>query len=278
MPQREINGFTMNYSDQGQGDTLIFHHGWLSTLHHWDEVIPHLLHRYRCIAVDARGCGLSNEPHAGHTMRQYADDVLSLARELGIERCTLIGHSMGGVIATYAALQAPEVVERIVLVSSTPSADLIDPGLMASLIDAGEAIASGDRAVAAGFLSSIWVRPDAAKLSATVDVAMANSPEFTRESIKSVAEAHNNDLLAGLQTPTLAITGAADPFLPAALETMQRLPHATLHVLTGACHMPLFEAPVELAAAIDEFVQHGVITAEMVAAGAAETTATASPA
>lgn len=277
MPQREINGFTMNYTDEGHGEVLIFHHGWLSTLHHWDAVIPHLLARYRCIAVDTRGCGHSREPKAGHAMRQYAADVLSLAQELEIERFTLIGHSMGGIVATYAAFQAPDVVERIVLVSSTPSADLIDPGLLTALVDAGEAIASGDRAVAAGFLSSIWVRPDAAKLSAAIDVAMANSPEFTRESIKSVAEAHNNDLLAGLQTPTLAITGAADPFLPAALETMQRLPRATLHVLTGACHMPLFEAPAELAAAIDEFVQHGVITAEMVAAGAGETTASARP-
>ena len=268
MPTQEVNGFRMNYEDRGQGEVLLFQHGWLSTLRKWDGVIPHLEYRYRCIAVDARGCGQSERTKDGHTMRQYADDVLGLARALGIDRFTMIGHSMGGVIATYAALQAPDTVERLVYVASTPSADLIDASLLAALVSAGEAIAGGDRALASDFLSSIWVRPDPATLSAAVDEAMANSPEFTRESIKSCAEAHNNDLLTEIRAPSLAVTGAADPFLPAAIATRERLPNATLHVFNGVCHMPPDEVPAELAAVIDDFVRHGVVTAETVAAGA----------
>ena len=134
MPQCEINGFTMNYEDRGQGEVLIFQHGWLSTLHVWDGVIPHLEDRYRCIAVDTRGCGESSRTKEGHSIDQYADDVLALARGLGIDRFTMIGHSMGGVIATHAALKAPEVVERMVLVASTPSVDLLDAGLVSALV------------------------------------------------------------------------------------------------------------------------------------------------
>jgi pimeloyl-ACP methyl ester carboxylesterase len=269
MPFQEVNGFRMHYEEQGQGEVLLLQHGWLSTLHVWDAVIPHLQYRYRCIAVDARGCGESERTKEGHTMRQYADDVLALAQALGIERFTLIGHSMGGVIATYAALAAPQAVERLVYVSSTPSADLVDAGLMASMVAAGEPIAAGDRAVATGFMRSIWFNPDPEMLAATVDRALANSPEFTRESIRSVAEAHNNDVLASIKAPALAVTGAADPFLPAAIATMERLPNATLHVFAGVCHMPNAEAPAELATVIDNFVQRGVITAETVAAAAA---------
>lgn len=268
MPTQEINGFTMNYEDQGQGEVLIFQHGWLSTLHIWDGVIPHLAGRYRCIAVDTRGCGGSERVRAGHDLQQYADDVLSLAAALGIERFTFIGHSMGGVVATYAALKAPPAVERIVLVSAAPSADLIDAGLVAALVGAGEAIASGDRAVTTGFLRSVWARPDPALLSGMVDLALTNSPEFTRESIQSVAQAHLNDRLADITAPTLAVTGAADPFLPAVLATTERMPNATLHVFTGVCHNPPAEVPELLATAIDDFLQHGVVTAEMVAAAA----------
>jgi pimeloyl-ACP methyl ester carboxylesterase len=238
---------------------LVFQHAWLGSLRIWDGVIPHLANRYRCIAVDTRGCGQSGNTPDNHNLQQYADDLLELTAQLGIDRFTLIGHSSGGVLGTYAALEAPKRVERLVLVGSIPSIDFIPAETMAALIAAGEAIASGSRETAESLFTALSARPpDPAILQAGVDQALANSPENSREAIKSVGEAHNNDRLDELTMPTLSVTGANDvPFVPAALRTMQELPDATMHIFSRVGHMAPIEVPAELAAVIDDFVQHG---------------------
>jgi pimeloyl-ACP methyl ester carboxylesterase len=246
----------MNYEDRGAGPVLVFQHAWLSSLHVWDGVIPHLTDQYRCIAVDTRGCGESGNTVQGQNLQQYSDDVLELTKQLGIERFTLIGHSSGGVLGTYAALKAPKRVERLVLVASGPSAEFIPPETMPALIGVGEAVAAGNRGVPTSFFNSLFTRLDPAIVEMGVDQAMANSPENSREAIKSVGEAHNNDRLSELTMPVLSVTGADDVFLHAAIETKDRLPNATVHIFSRVGHMPPVEVPAELAAVIDDFVQH----------------------
>jgi pimeloyl-ACP methyl ester carboxylesterase len=247
----------MNYEDRGTGPVLVFQHAWLGSLHVWDGVIPHLTDRYRCIAVDTRGCGESGNTPDNHNLQQYADDVLELTKQLGIDRFTLIGHSSGGFLSTYAALKAPNRVERLVLVASAPSVDLIPQESMPVMIGAGEAIAAGNRDAAVGLFSGLLTRQiDPAMVEGGIAQAMANSPENSREAIKSVGEAHNNDRLTELTMPVLSVTGADDLFLHAAIETKDRVPNATVHIFSRVNHMAPVEVPAELAAVIDDFVLH----------------------
>ncbi len=111
------NDITLAYSDEGIGnETIIFIHGLGSYLPAWDKNIPELSKNYRCIAIDLPGYGKSSKnPHSG-LMSFYADVVIEFVNKMGLKQVTLAGHSMGGQISMVAALQHPEIVQKLILV------------------------------------------------------------------------------------------------------------------------------------------------------------------
>ena len=97
------DGVSLAYSVEGEGDTVILLHGWGCDRSIWQGILPLLLKRYRVVAVDFAGFGLSEEPREVWGVEQYTRSLEALVRELGIERPTLIGHSFGGRVATVYA-------------------------------------------------------------------------------------------------------------------------------------------------------------------------------
>ena len=97
MAKIRINEVNLFYEEIGQGDPIIFHHGYTGAHDVWlDEISPRLKDRYRCIVMDCRGAGDSEHPSEGYNIEQYADDVVGLADALKISRFHYVGHSMGG--------------------------------------------------------------------------------------------------------------------------------------------------------------------------------------
>ena len=253
MAQAEINGFSMSYNDQGRGEALFFHHGWISSQRHWRDVASQLADRYRCITFDCRGAGDSDRVTTGHTMSQYASDMVALADELGIGRFTAIGHSMGGNVATQAALDTPDRIERLVLVSSSPS-DYVPPEAVQQLIGLSDLVAAGDRAATEGFIRSIWERQDEEQVQEAIDIALACGAEFVQGSIRDLAGTMLAARLGEIAVPAIGITGVLDPFLPGTLAVNEGFEKGTMHVFSRVSHMPLLEVPDELAGVIDDFV------------------------
>lgn len=104
-------------------------HGWLDNANSFARVLP-LLSGLRVLALDLAGHGLSGHRPAGgmYSHWEYARDVLEVAGQLGWERFSLLGHSMGAIVAAQLAAAMPERVERLVLVEGvvppdTPPAD-----------------------------------------------------------------------------------------------------------------------------------------------------------
>jgi len=97
---------------------LIMIHGWLSHRGVWRTTIPALQDHFYCIAVDLLGFADNDKPaDADYTITAQARRIVALAEELGFQKFDLIGHSMGGQIATYvAAVTAPKRVERLISV------------------------------------------------------------------------------------------------------------------------------------------------------------------
>lgn len=97
---------------------LIMIHGWLSHRGVWRTTVPALQDRFYCVAVDLLGFADNAKPPDGdYTIAAQAQRIVALADELGFQKFNLIGHSMGGQIATYvAAITAPERVERLISV------------------------------------------------------------------------------------------------------------------------------------------------------------------
>ncbi|MBW4582952.1 MAG: alpha/beta hydrolase [Tildeniella nuda ZEHNDER 1965/U140] len=99
-------------------DVLVFIHGWLLSRHYWQPLIEQLSPRYQCLSYDLRGFGDSQLAQAtevkyractGYSLIDYAKDLALLLKQLQLETAWLVGHSIGGSIALWAADQLPQV-------------------------------------------------------------------------------------------------------------------------------------------------------------------------
>lgn len=110
-------GVRLHYAERGprDGEAVLLLHGYTDSWFSFSEVLPRLPVDWRAIAPDQRGHGDSDRPDA-YALSDFAADALALLDALGLERATLVGHSMGTFIARQIALAAPARVRRLVLV------------------------------------------------------------------------------------------------------------------------------------------------------------------
>ncbi|HEX8067120.1 MAG TPA: alpha/beta fold hydrolase [Thermoleophilaceae bacterium] len=113
----EVGGVPTYVVDAGEGPTILLVHGYGDTADGWRRVVPGLLADNRVVAVDVPPFGRSGLPAAPLLIDYYKDFFPELLERLGIERATVIGHSLGGAIALHLTLQRPEIVERLGLVA-----------------------------------------------------------------------------------------------------------------------------------------------------------------
>jgi non-heme chloroperoxidase len=118
------DGTTLFYKDWGPRDAqpIVFHHGWPLSGDDWDNQMLYFLGKgYRVIAHDRRGHGRSDQTDTGNDMDTYANDVVELARALGLRNAVHIGHSTGGgEVARYAARAEAGRIAKAVLIGAVP--------------------------------------------------------------------------------------------------------------------------------------------------------------
>ncbi len=116
----QTNGITLHYLDHpGDAPTLVLLPGLTANAHAFDGIVQAgLSPRYRVVALDLRGRGLSDQPDGGYTMADHAADVLGLLHALGLERVVLGGHSFGGLLSMYLAAHCPERVTKLILIDA----------------------------------------------------------------------------------------------------------------------------------------------------------------
>src|SRR5580692_7002 len=91
------DGVTLFYKDWGQGQPIVFHHGWPLTADDWDgQMLFFLAQGYRVIAHDRRGHGRSTQTDTGNDMDHYAADLAALTALLDLRNAIHVGHSTGG--------------------------------------------------------------------------------------------------------------------------------------------------------------------------------------
>jgi pimeloyl-ACP methyl ester carboxylesterase len=139
---RLIHGYRRAFIQAGRGPAILLIHGIGDSCDTWKEVIPRLAQTHTVIAPDLLGHGRSDKPRGDYSVAAYANGMRDLISVLGVDRVTVIGHSLGGGVAMQFAYQYPERCERLVLVSSggvcpevnpllrlasAPNADLVLP-------------------------------------------------------------------------------------------------------------------------------------------------------
>jgi 3-oxoadipate enol-lactonase len=110
MPRAFVNGIHMNYEVAGDGFPLVLIHAWPTDLAIWQLQVPVFSQFYRTIAVDLRGCGLSDKPSDPIDTVTQSDDVVGLLDALGIKQAAVAGISLGGMVAAQMTLDHPERV------------------------------------------------------------------------------------------------------------------------------------------------------------------------
>jgi len=228
----EVDGIPFNYvdlgSDTGDEDPVVLVHGLGGQWQNWLENIPRLALDRRVIAMDLPGFGLTPEPNddEGITIPRYGRYVNELCDKLGLGQIELVGNSMGGYIAAEVAIQFPERVERLVLVSAAgiSSAETLE----APILTAGRVVtaiatnsASRYRRLAARpftrHLSLILVarHPAALKPDLVYEGFMkgAGKPGFD-DALRASLDYDFRERLPEVKVPTLIVWGEKDSIIP----------------------------------------------------------------
>jgi pimeloyl-ACP methyl ester carboxylesterase len=112
-------GVRQHYVDEGAGQPILMVHGNPTWSFYWRRLIGACRDRFRCVAVDHVGCGLSDKPQQyPYSLRTHADNLLALIEKLDLQNIVLVAHDWGGAIGTLAAVDAPSRFAKIVLLNT----------------------------------------------------------------------------------------------------------------------------------------------------------------
>jgi pimeloyl-ACP methyl ester carboxylesterase len=265
-----VKGVRIHFLESGNAredsPVLLMVHGWAGSAADWERLLSFLPSGLRAIAVDLPGCGLSDKPDAAYDMSCFLDALRSFCEALGVSRMTLAGHSMGGQIAVHFTSRFPDMVEKLILID--PYGLKGEEGARLLLARLGPVVNLAfllnsrffiERAMRANVLHD--PPPDlvraAVEATAASVLGRASARAIARITKRIIDREYVEALLPGVSQETLLIWGGEDRLLSPrwADSYLSLLRRATLRLVAGAGHMPMFEAPEEVAALIADFIE-----------------------
>ena len=253
----DVAGHTLAIHDSGpaEGSCIMLLHSLGTAAGVWDPILPALTAAgFRVLRPDMRGHGQTAATPGPYSIDSLAHDALAVLQHLDIHRVTVIGLSIGGLIAQELAHLAPNRVEALVLMDTAlaiPPANLWSER-------AATVRAKGMAALVDGILTR-WVTPAAPTHAVELlrRMILATEPEGYAACCEAIATADFRTQSAGLAVPTLVIVGADDPSTPVASAEALRntIPGARLEIIPNASHIPTAEQPAAIAGALLRFLQ-----------------------
>lgn len=252
----EIEGCTLQYESYGEGPPMVLIHGLGGCGNLWHGTMESLKQHHHVVAPDLRGHGRS-DGKGKFTVETWAHDVLGLIRHLELPAVTLVGHSLGSLVAQHLARTEPDLVDALVLVGGISyfapdqveayreRANLVESDGMDPVVDAWleGAVSPQTHATmpgALGLLREVFLRNDPVMYAKSCR-ALAKAPHIRREDIGQ---------------PTLIVLGAHDRSTPLGMaeELKRDIPVSRVRVIPHTSHWLPVEDPGTLAAEILEFL------------------------
>jgi non-heme chloroperoxidase len=246
------DGTEIFYKDWGQGQPIVFHHGWPLSADDWNtQMLFFLQQGYRVIAHDRRGHGRSSQTATGNEMDTYADDVAALTATLDLKDAVHIGHSTGGgEVARYLGRHGTSRVAKAVLIGAVPPIMVksdTNPG--GTPIEVFDGLRAQLAANMAQFYKDVPIpfygyNREGAVVSEGIKEnwwrqGMMGSIQAHYECIKAFSETDFNEDLKSIDVPVLVMHGDDDqivPYADAALLSIKLLKHGTLKIYKGYPH------------------------------------------
>ncbi len=253
-----------------QGEPIVLLHCFACSSRWWEAMVPLLNREHRVVEIDLIGHGGSEKPTSGYEIETQGGAVAEALNELNIQGATVVGHSMGGMVATSLAETASQLVSRVVLIGTPPEAGMTELPFTARLVGTpvlGEAIwrLRTDSLIRSGYDDAFAPGFDAEGAFDDPDRLVDDNRAMTFTSFSDSDEEADDFLeeqsLVTRLRPTgvfaLAIQGAEDQLFDPeeAAEKYRALPGAQVEILDGAGHSPNVELPKETAALVLEFAE-----------------------
>jgi 2-hydroxymuconate-semialdehyde hydrolase len=254
----DLSGARLYYyaaGSRGDGDPVVFLHGFPTSSHLWRDVIPHVPPGRRVVVADLLGFGRSDLPKGRDvSLRGHAERVLALMDNLRIERAALVGHDIGGGIAQYLAVRHPTRVARLALVDTVAFDDWPTRDVKlakASLPLTRYLPATWILTVVQRDLQRGYTEYERGHMSVEMYLRPFATPEGRDAFVEHLLALDSQETtalaprLGHVVAPTAIIWGAHDPFLPTDIgkRLQAAIPHATLDVLPDVRHFAPEEAP-----------------------------------
>ena len=265
----ELHGHRVIYRIAGDGPPVVLIHGMVNSSKHWEQVALRLADRYTVVAPDLLGHGDSAAVRGDYSLGAHACSIRDLLTTIGIERATVVGHSLGGGIAMQFFYQFPQRVERLALISSGGLGHEVSPMLRgAALPGAATGIwlvanrrvraaleNAGERMRARGSRKGVYLQAVARAMRPLQDAAARRAFVETLRSVIDVRGQHVSAIdrlyLLG-ELPTLIVWGGRDNTIPMehGLAAHELIPNSRFVTLPKAAHFPNIEDPQGLADAL----------------------------
>ncbi|HET7590252.1 MAG TPA: alpha/beta fold hydrolase [Solirubrobacterales bacterium] len=268
----EVHGRPMNFVEAGSGPVLLLVHGMAGTCSNWDAVIEPLATDRMVIAPDFPGHGASAPGGGDYSLGGLASGLRDLLLTLGHDRATLVGHSLGGGVAMQFTYQFPEMVERLVLVSSGGLGPDVSPLLRAAALPGAELFISATAGVGTQLgaaigrgIGAIGFRPNADLAEVARGYATLRDPERRKAFLATLRSVVDTDgqRIAALDRlylaellPLLIVWGENDPIIPVehGREAHAQLPDSRLEIFADTGHVPMLERPGRFIATLQRFL------------------------
>lgn len=247
------------WEETGGGPPILLIHGLGYARWGWEPILPELAARRRVISFDNRGIGESSVPPGPYTAEAMAADAAAVLDAAGVDRAHVVGTSLGGMVAQELAITAPDRVDRLILLSTTPGATRGFPMPDESVQMLTEAATWEPEVALRRFVeNALGTRPDPDLVERILAHRLAAPQDPAGWAAQAAAGTtyDGGDRVARIQAPTLVLSGTADRVVDYRNSELlaDLVPDTRLHLFPDAGHLVFWETPRAVADIIDEFL------------------------
>jgi len=264
----ETSRLRVSYLEQGKGPrTIVLLHGNFASANWWQRTLALAPAGIRFIAPSMRGCGGSRAARPMSRVKDLADDVISFLDALGLSKCTIVGHSLGGATAMELAVLRPDLVSRLELIAPAPgdrlesikgrstklgqAMRLFNPDLPGSrlalvgLLHLGHVFGTVRAELRRGLANMMpTAEISAAEFEALIDDALQMDPAVVARLYNALHRWDARELAQHVRVPTRILAGELDALVPEhTLELLAAQLKVDLEVWPDVGHAPMIEKP-----------------------------------